>query len=175
MRSTCLFLCISILAFVTARAAAQQNVTELAYRIEYATYLGGVGGDMPRDMCVDSQGNTYVTGGTTTRQDFPGITHIHGVQAGNMEVFMSKFDPNGQLIWSVLLGGTDTNMGHDRAYACEVDSQGNVYVAGRAGRGFPVTPGAFQMQFHGIDWGGYGGYQRVWSGPPSQTARARAI
>jgi hypothetical protein len=39
--------------------------------------------------------------------------------------------------------------GYDRAYGIELDPQGYIYVAGRAGAGFPVTPGAFQTTFQG--------------------------
>jgi hypothetical protein len=56
-----------------------------------------------------------------------------------------KLSPTGRIIWSTLLGGPD----YERAYAVEVDGEGNVYVAGRAGSGFPVTAGAFQTKFRG--------------------------
>src|SRR4030095_6219416 len=56
-----------------------------------------------------------------------------------------KLRPNGQVIWAGLLGGP----GHDRAYAVEVDAQGSIYIAGRAGTAFPVTAGAFQTTFMG--------------------------
>ena len=61
------------------------------------------------------------------------------------DVFVTKFDSTGKLIWSTLLGGP----GYDRAYAVEVDAQGFVYIGGRAGIGFPVTPGAAQTTFQG--------------------------
>ncbi len=51
----------------------------------------------------------------------------------------------GQILWSTLLGGPN----YDRAYAIEVDGRGFVYIAGRAGRGFPVTQGVFQPGFQG--------------------------
>ncbi|HSR89739.1 MAG TPA: hypothetical protein VLK88_00415, partial [Gemmatimonadales bacterium] len=61
------------------------------------------------------------------------------------DVFVSKFDSTGKLLWSTLLGGP----GYDRAYALEVDAQGFVYIGGRAGPGFPVTAGAAQTAFRG--------------------------
>ena len=54
-------------------------------------------------------------------------------------------DPDGNILWSTFLGGPN----YDRAYAIEVDSSGHVYVAGRAGNGFPVTVGSFQTAFQG--------------------------
>ena len=66
-------------------------------------------------------------------------------QNGNYDVYVAKLNPQGQLLWSTFLGGPN----YDRAYAVEVDNQGFVYVAGRAGAGFPVTAGAFQTTFQG--------------------------
>jgi hypothetical protein len=55
-----------------------------------------------------------------------------------------KFAPGGQLLWSTLLGGPN----NDRAFAIEVDASG-VYLAGRAGEGFPTTAGVVQPNFGG--------------------------
>jgi hypothetical protein len=66
-----------------------------------------------------------------------------------------KFSPDGKLFWSTLLGGPN----YDRAYAIEVDRKGNVYVAGRAGPGFPVSEGAFQTEYGGTRYNGFYGSQ----------------
>ena len=60
-----------------------------------------------------------------------------------MDAFVAKFDASGHLLWSTYLGGPN----YDRAYAVQTNSQGEIYVAGRAGEGFPVTKGAFQTNF----------------------------
>lgn len=115
---------------------------------------------MVRDVCADSRGNVYITGGTKS-DDFPTTPGAYdttfdssGDQVGSegpMEAFVAKFDADGGLVWSTFLGGPN----YDRAYAIEVDSQGYVYVAGRAGPGFPVK-NAFQPTFQGADQGIYG-------------------
>ena len=122
---------------------------------------GAAAGNTRRDVFVDTAGNTYVCGGTASR-DFPTTpgafdqTFNSGDTSGDeCDAFICKFGPNGQLIWSTYLGGP----GYDRAYGIEVDGEGYVYVAGRAGRGFPTTPGTFQPTFQGYNGGGYGGYQ----------------
>ena len=126
--------------------------TSLAVRM--LTYLGGSAFDHARDVTTDAAGNIYIVGGTlsdnfpTTAGAFqrvhnPGTPSKLGIQ--RMDAFVMKLSPTGQLIWSTFLGGRD----YDRAYAVEVDAQGNVYVAGRAGSGFPVTTGAFQTTFRG--------------------------
>lgn len=109
---------------------------------------------MTRDMVLDAQGNVYITGGTTAA-DFPTTpgaydrTFATGGSAvgsqGPSDVFVAKFTPDGTLEWSTYLGGPN----YDRAYAIDVDAAGNVYVAGRAGPGFPTTPGVIQPNFAG--------------------------
>jgi uncharacterized membrane protein YphA (DoxX/SURF4 family) len=56
-----------------------------------------------------------------------------------------KFAPNGALLYSTFLGGPN----YDRAYAIELDASGNIYIAGRAGAGFPASPGSVQPKFAG--------------------------
>jgi hypothetical protein len=96
----------------------------------------------------------YVTGGTTSR-DFP-VTpgayvaprsggRAESAEVDRFDVFVAKLGPDGRLVWSTLIGGPN----YDRAYAIEVDDRGSVYVAGRAGAGFPITRRAAQPRFMG--------------------------
>ena len=120
--------------------------------VRFATFWGGTDEDQVRDLATDAQGNIYAVGGTASN-DFPTTpgafdrTHDDSPNGTvkHYDVFVSKFDSTGTLIWSTLLGGP----GYDRAYAVEVDAQGFVYIGGRAGTGFPVTPGAAQTVFRG--------------------------
>jgi hypothetical protein len=125
-----------------------------AQDIAFSGYLGGSGFETIRDVATDQFGNIYVTGGTTS-PDFPvtagAFQTIHNPgmppdpSIATFDVFVTKYSPDGTILWSTFLGGPN----YDRAYAVEVDSQGYVYVAGRAGAGFPVTAGAFQTAFQG--------------------------
>ncbi len=142
MRTGTLCLCI---ALMNGQVLAVAPAAELTL----STFLGGFRGETGRDVVVDGDGNIYVTGGTES-SDFPvtigaydttintGGTRLH-------DVFVAKFSPTGQLIWSTYLGGPN----YDRAYAIEVDTDGFVYVAGRAGDGFPTTQGVIQPIFAG--------------------------
>jgi len=134
-----------------------------SYELAFSTYLGGADWEHARDVYVDPNSNVYVCGGTASR-DFPTTlgaydrTFNFGDTSGDeCDAFVCKLGPDGQLIWSTYLGGP----GYDRAYGIEVDAQGCVCVAGRAGRGFPTTPGVFQPTFQGYNGGGYGGYQNA--------------
>jgi uncharacterized protein (TIGR03437 family) len=120
-----------------------------AASLDYSTYVGGSAYEHIRDVVTDAAGNVYITGGTESA-DFPAA---HRIVAGgatesgvdNFDIFVLKLDPKGSLVWSTRLGGPN----YDRAYAIEIDPQGFIILAGRAGRGFPVTAGVFQTEFKG--------------------------
>ncbi|HET6936774.1 MAG TPA: SBBP repeat-containing protein [Candidatus Angelobacter sp.] len=105
----------------------------------YSTYLGGSGGDGANGIAVDSSGNAYVTG-LTSSTDFPGKV-IAGVLGGST-VFVTKLNASGSaLIYSALFGGSVTNEGT----AIALDASRNAYIAGSSqSTDFPTTPGAFQ-------------------------------
>lgn len=106
------------------------------YTMEIATYFGGKGPELIRDMTVDEQGNIYVAGSTgsadfpQTAGDLPGISKTGGAM-------VAKFSPTGALIWSTVFTG-------DYFYSVKIDHAGSVCVAGRMKPGFPTTPGAMQ-------------------------------
>lgn len=111
----------------------------------YSTYLGGNSDDRSLGIAVDSSGNAYVTGGTSST-DYPTTpgafqTGMPGQQYYG-DAFVTKLNSDGTaLIYSTFLGG----MNSDQANAIAVDSSGNAYVAGSSySSNFPTTPGAFQ-------------------------------
>lgn len=147
------FLVTAVLAlnyFLNVPLSAQS--TGQTYSLFFSTYLGGNNFEQGRDVAHDSSGNIFVTGGTqstnfptTTGPIFNSGTCPSLGSFGRMDVFITKFSPTGQRIWSRFLGGPC----YDRAYAIEVDNQGFVYVAGRAGERFPTTAGVVQTAFAG--------------------------
>lgn len=114
-----------------------------------ASYIGGSGFESIRDIEADGEGNFYITGGTMSG-DFPVRSGSDLTHNGGMDVMIVKFKPFATIPWATYLGGPS----YDRAYAIETDRYGNVYVAGRAGAGFPVTEGAFLTEFQGGTPGG---------------------
>ena len=103
--------------------------------LTYSAYLGGSSGAFGNAIAVDSAGNAYVTGGTTST-DFPTKNPAQATQGENTDVFVSKFDPTGStLIYSTCLGGTGDEAGKSIA----VDASANVYVTGyTASQNFPA-------------------------------------
>jgi len=109
----------------------------------YSTYLGGSGADGGSGIAVDSAGNTYVLG-TTTSTDFPTTPGAFQPTFGGFEdIFVSKINPTGSaLVYSTYLGGSS---GDVAGRGIAVDSASNAYVAGATGsRDFPTTPGAIR-------------------------------
>lgn len=135
-----------------------------AYDLVFSTYVGGKDWEHARDICTDRDGNLYMVGGTAS-PDFPTTPGAYdrtfdsaGKQigeAGLCDAFVTKFSPQGKMLWSTLLGGPN----YDRIYGVEVDAKGFVYVAGRAGPGFPVTEGAFQTEYGGSEYNRFYGSQ----------------
>lgn len=120
----------------------------------YSTYLGGSDDELgfPQDMkfgiAADAVGNAYLTGRTTS-PDFPTpVGAFQTVQAGLMDIFVTKLNPTGSgLVYSTYLGGA----GNDQSFDIAVDTGGNAYVAGDTQSfDFPRTPGAFRT-FSGPD------------------------
>ena len=111
----------------------------------FSTYLGGSGYDTASGIAVDTLGNAYVAGATTST-DFPVKNAYQGTLTGDMGAFITKIDPSGSsLMYSTYLGGTSG----DSASAIAVDSSGNAYVAGIAqSTDFPVK-NAYQGTFGG--------------------------
>jgi hypothetical protein len=57
----------------------------------YSTYLGGSGGDSSRGIVVDSYGNVYVTG-VTTSADFPAANAFQSSNSGGFDAFVMKIN-----------------------------------------------------------------------------------
>jgi beta-propeller repeat-containing protein len=109
----------------------------------YSTYLGGSEGDSGSGIAVDTSGNIYVIGNTGST-NFP--TTVGAFQTTGGGIFVTKFHPTFEFVYSTYLGG-DVSSG---AMGIAVDTGGNAHVTGITGsQSFPTTPGAFQTSFGG--------------------------
>ena len=118
----------------------------------YSTYLGGSYTDQAYAVAVDSSGSAYVTGSAQS-PDFPTTPGAYqtrcGAQPGNnhtvvtncgsglSNVFLSKLDSSGGLVYSTFLGGSTGDYGNSVA----VDSLGQAYVAGFSQDSCNTKPG----------------------------------
>lgn len=114
----------------------------------YSTYLGGSGDENPFDLAVDSFGNAYVPG-VTSSIDFPTTAGAFqtAFAGGKDDGYVTKINPTGSgLVYSTYLGGS----ADDSAGAVRVDRLGNAYVPGQtSSTDFPTTANAFQSSYGG--------------------------
>ncbi|MFW9887724.1 MAG: SBBP repeat-containing protein [Candidatus Thorarchaeota archaeon] len=87
--------------------------------IEFATFLGGSGGESAYDIAVDSTGHIYITGKTTS-SDFVRPSY------GSSDIFVAKLSPWGVPVYIKQFGGSQ----FDEGRAIAVDNDGNAYIAG---------------------------------------------
>ena len=116
--------------------------------VVFSTYIGGSGIDNGQGAGVDSVGNGYVAGSTTS-VNFPKTEGP--ILSGNEDGFVAKYSPAGRLVWATYFGGT----GADTATGLSVDpASGECYVVGNTKSiDFPA-PGGFQT----ANGGGQDGY-----------------
>jgi hypothetical protein len=110
----------------------------------YSTYLGGNSFDQGSSIAVDSSGNAYVTGGTSST-NFPTKNPLQATNRGgdffDADAFVTKLNATGDaLVYSTYLGGSSDDGGSDIA----VDSQGNAYITGGTGSSDFPTKNPFQ-------------------------------
>lgn len=114
--------------------------------LEFSTYWGSRDATN-RTVSIDPEGNVYMAGGSPESNWPSTLGRRH---CGGFDVTVAKFDPQGNLLWSTLLGGPQ----EDYAYVSAVSEKGELYLSGRAGEGFPTTAGAFDRTFNGGLGGG---------------------
>jgi uncharacterized protein (TIGR03437 family) len=107
----------------------------------YNTLLSGSGQDFGAALALDARGNVTVTGSTSSA-DFPVTAGVVQPKlAGTQNAFVARLDGDGKMVFSTYLGGS----GMDSGGAVQLDSAGNIYVAGMAtSLDFPTTAGTFQ-------------------------------
>ncbi len=97
----------------------------------WSRHLGQVSDDTANGVAIDSQGNIVVVGGFSgaiwpAMLDY-GFGPVQGY--GGSDIFVIKYSPAGQILWSKLFGGS----GSDVANAVAVDSADNIILTGTHG------------------------------------------
>jgi subtilisin family serine protease len=94
-------------------------------RLDWSTFLGGSSEDVGYGIAIDGDGNAWVTGWTSSAGWTAGgfDTSYNG---GPDDAFVAKLSPDGQLLWSTYLGGSDSDQGQDIA----IDGEGNIWITG---------------------------------------------
>ncbi len=91
---------------------------------QWAVKGGDAGSDRGLAIKTDSKGNSYVTGYYYSTATF-GVKTV--TSAGLQDVFIAKYDRNGNVKWLVSCGGTESDIGN----AITIDNTGDVIVTGQ--------------------------------------------
>lgn len=114
----------------------------------YSTYLGGSVNELAFGIAVDSAGDVYVAGGTSS-PDFPVRNALQSSYKGiglSENGFITKLDPTGGvLVYSTYLGGSN----QDIVRTIAIDSTGSAYVAGDTSSANFPTANALQGTLKG--------------------------
>ncbi len=121
--------------------------------LSYSTYVGGESNDSSRSIQVDSAGNVYIAGATTSKRlpvTSSSYQAAYGGESLNFftgDAFVAKINPSGSgLIYLTYLGGSQDDAGLGLA----IDDAGNAYVTGFTNSlNFPTTAGAYRTTFEG--------------------------
>ena len=114
-------------------------------RLDFSTYLGGSGFNIPFKIAVDLFGNASVVGFTSST-DFPLQNELQSTYSGGRtDAFVTSFTGNGASVYSTYLGGS----GDDYGYAIYAAPFGGVWLGGStSSTDFPLQH-PFQASYAG--------------------------
>jgi hypothetical protein len=109
----------------------------------YSTFIGGNSSDSGNAIALDSGGDAFITG-TTSSANFPTTNGAFQTVPNSFQnAFVTELNSTGSaLVYSTFLGGSSNGT---TGSGISVDSSGSAYVTGNTGSAtFPTTNGAFQ-------------------------------
>jgi len=112
--------------------------------LDWVNGAGGSSSDQGFSIVTDQTGNVYSTGRFSGTIDVdPGTNSVTLVSAGFEDVYFTKFDASGNLLWAKSFGGNSD----DVAFQLTLDLQGNIYICGifRGTCDFDPGPGTLNL------------------------------
>ncbi|MBM3795159.1 MAG: hypothetical protein FJW31_14060 [Acidobacteria bacterium] len=110
--------------------------------ISYGTCWGGASDEFSPELAVDAGGNVYLLGDTNSTVFTTTTGALRTMRPGGpFDAYVTKFGPDGKVIWSTFLGGA----GDETVSGIAVDATGATYLTGfTSSSDFPITTGAQQ-------------------------------
>jgi gliding motility-associated-like protein len=124
------------------------NLTGTA--LDYSSYLGGGGSDLPSSMICNSN-DELIIAGTSTSSNFPTTASCYdNTQNGGTDLFVTVFDQGGTaLLGSTYIGGSGSEGSNE--LEVNVDVTNNIFVSSvTTSTNFPTTAGAYQTAAQGF-------------------------
>ena len=113
----------------------------------FSTFIGGDDSESCTSIDVDNNGNSYITGNTSsTNYDVTNGAYQTTI-GGNTDAFVTKLNANGDgLTYSTYLGGSD----NDNGKSIKAGSNGSAYVTGNtSSTDYDITSGSYQTNLGG--------------------------
>lgn len=109
--------------------------------LDWAASFGGAADDHGTSIAVDAAGNAYTIGffaGTVDFDPGDGVFNLTS-EGGGFDIFVTKLDTTGNLLWAKAMGGLNDEDGPFMSIT--VDATGNVYTTGRFSDTADFDPG----------------------------------
>lgn len=130
-----------------ATASLFNNLQAQTIKLDWVNQYAGAGantscGDVykSKTMALDAEGNIYNTGNVNGEADFdpgPGVQNLSSI-VNKQNRFLTKSDKDGKLIWAKQFGNAAS---FTNVNAIDLDSSGNIYLAGYFRDTFDFDPG----------------------------------
>jgi len=122
------------------------NMTDSTPEVLFSTYLGGEYYDYAEDLCIDDEGNVYVTGETYS-ESYPVTGNaLDNELSGSTDSFLSVVSSDGSdLLYSTYIGGNSS----DRALSICVKNNSEIVLAGKTKSDDFSTEAAYDDTYSG--------------------------
>ncbi|MCC6515674.1 MAG: SBBP repeat-containing protein [Chitinophagales bacterium] len=120
-----------------------QNLQAQPINFSWAKRIGDIGFDHCNNFCMDASGNILSTGYFEYTVDFDPGGGTANLTASNWDIFITKMDAAGNLLWAKKMGGPLSDIGR----SITTDASENIYITGRFSdtADFDPGPGTFKM------------------------------
>ena len=112
----------------------------------WSTYIGGNGDDYAQDLSIDSNGNIYLVGKTSSSQVIYNSLPQSQYGGGTYDGFISRINAFGEIEKFSFLGGSGT----DDVKDLTTDEQGNIYICGNTAGVEAIASLATMPYFGGV-------------------------